>query len=238
MEDSKSDVSVSRNKKLKNVMRILLPLLLIAFPIFYILHGKLTTVLAFLTWFLIIITTVISVILSRKYYNWIFIFLLIIITAFYFRSYRIPPWHLLLVVGFSGLACVSFYSSFFFLRDFNHNIFLKYIGFTSGIILTAIFLGLLWKMMHWVMAGIFQAVGMILFFPYLFAFVLLLPGSNYVSWSKPDRTIFFRVIIIPMIFIYALCVIMYALPGIWASFRTPITPFGMFPLELLDKPGI
>lgn len=238
MEDSKSEVSFTGVQKLKKLLNILVPVLFVTSIVLFLMRRFLTMIPALSTWLFFIIGTVISVILSRKFYNWIFVFLVIILTAFYLRSVRIPPWQFLLAIGFSGIICISFYSAFYFLKRFDHNKFLKYIGFSSGIILTSIFMGQMFKIMHWPMGGILQTVGVILFTPFLFAFILLLPGSDYVNWSKPDRVVFFRVIIIPMIFIYGLINIMYSIPGIWVMLRTSIAPFGMLNIELFTKPGI
>jgi len=238
MQGAKSDITNSGVQKLKKILLILIPVLFVVSVIMFLLRKFITIGPALLAWLFFLIGTIISVVLSRKFYNWIFIFLVLIFTAIFLRTYRIPPWHLLVVIGFSGIAFISFYSAFYFLKKFDHNKFLRYIGFSSGIILTFIFMGQMWKMMHWPVAGFIQTVGVILFTPYLFAFMLLLPGSGYVNWSKPDRVVFFRVIIIPMIFIWFLIIIMYVLPGIWQLLRSPIAPFGMFNVELLNKPGI
>jgi len=238
MEDLKSEISATGRQKLKEIMIILVPALLVISVVLFLMRKSLSMIPALSTWLLFIIGTIISVVLSRKFYNWIFVFLVIILTSFYLRSVRMPPWELLLAIGFSGIICISLYSAFYFLKRFDHNKFLKYIGFFSGIILTSIFMGQMFKIMHWPMGGILQIVGVVLFTPFLFAFILLLPGSDYVNWSKPDRVVFFRVIIIPMIFIYGLINIMYSIPGIWVMLRTSIAPFGMLNIELFTKPGI
>lgn len=237
MNSAKSEILITRVQKFKKILNILVPVLFVTSIVLFLMRRLISSIPSLSIWLFFIIGTIIIVILSRKFYNWVFAFLVLIITAFYLRSVRMPPWGLLLALGFSGIICISFYSAFYFLKRFDHNKFLKYIGFSSGIILTSIFMGQMFKMMHWPMAGILQTVGVVLFTPFLFAFILLLPGADYVNWSKNDRVIFFRVIIIPMIFIYGLINIMYTIP-IWAMFRPPLVPFGMFSLDLFTKPGI
>jgi hypothetical protein len=238
MEGIKSDISVSRNKKSEKVLLILLVVFIVLLPILFVLRKKFSMIPVYLIWLFIFIDMVRLVILSRKYYNWIFIFLFIIITGFYLRSVRLPRepffW-----IGFSGLACISLYSSYFFLKNYDKNAFLKYIGFSSGIMLFLVTLGFWWKIMHWPMAGVFFSTGMILYVPFLFAFVFTLPASNYINWSKSDRAIFSRAIIIPIVFIYILCILLFVLSDVWINLlRYPLIPFGMGHIDLLNKPGL
>jgi len=142
-------------------------------------------------------------------------------------------------IGFTGLGCVSIYSSAIFLGRFKHVPFLKYVGFSSSIILSIVAVGLLWKNQHWALAGVFLNTGLLLFIPLLFAFIFTLPGSNYINWEKPERVVFFRAVIIPMIFLYTLCVLMFVFPDLWTSLtRLPLTPFRMEGINLLNMPGL
>jgi hypothetical protein len=178
-------------------------------------------------------------ILKRKYYNWSLVFLLLIVIAIIFRSQRWPLTGIFFGLGFTGLGCVSLFSSAIFFKKYNNIPFLKYIGFSSSIILSIVSLGLLWKNMHWPLAGIVLNSGLVLFIPFLFAFIFTLPGSSYVNWDKSERIVFFRAVIIPMIFLYILCVLMFVFPNLWTSFtRLPLTPFRMTDLDLLNKPGL
>jgi ABC-type sugar transport system permease subunit len=164
---------------------------------------------------------------------------MVIVIAIVFRSQRWPLTRTLFGIGFTGLSYVSLYSSIIFLIKFNHQKFLKYIGFSSSIILSGVAIGLLWKNMHWPGSNILLTVGLVTFIPFLFAFLFTLPGSDYINWQKSDRTVFFRAVVVPMIFVYTLCVLMFVIPDLWQSLtRLPLTPFGMEPVELLDKAGL
>jgi hypothetical protein len=188
---------------------------------------------------LICIDVVIIAIHSRKFYNWSLVFLFFILTAIFFRRMRWPVTGILYTVGYSGLAIVSYFAAVKFLKSLGTNAFLKYIGFSSSIILVVVSMGILFKSMHWPMGGTIINAGLILFIPFLFAFVFTLPGSNYINWNHVERTVFFRVIVIPMTFIYVLCVMMLVLPDIWNSItRTQLEPFWMYDFELLTMPGL
>jgi hypothetical protein len=181
----------------------------------------------------------VAVALTRKPYNWSLTFLSLITIAFFFRSQRWPAGAALMTFGFCGLSVFSFYSTFVFLKEYSHSKFLKYIGFSSSLVLTVVSMGLLWKNMHWPAAGIILNAGLIIFIPFLFAFVFSLPGSDYIKWSKTDRAVFFRTILIPMVFVYILCMMMFVLPEFWTNLiRHPLLPFNMSDFELLHAPGI
>jgi len=177
--------------------------------------------------------------LSTPNYNLGIVFLVMILVAIFFRRMRWPVTGILNTIGFSGLALFSFSYAAIFLQRFKHNAFLRFIGFASCTVLSIVSLGLLWKNQHWPSANIILNTGLGIFIPFLFAFVFTLPGSNYINWNKNERLLFFRVIVIPMIFVYTLCVLMFVMPDLWTAItRRPLTPFEMSDFELFVKPGI
>ncbi len=239
MENIKAVESIISHGKLKKTHLFVFTILILALLVLYNLHRTITFLPSFITWALILIYIVIIFVLARKFYNWNLFFLLIILTSFYLKSRRLAGNGILLSLGFSGLSCMSIYSSYVFLARYNKNTFLKYIGFASSLILSIVCIGILWKNMHWPWAGVMLNIGMIFFIPFLFVFVFTIPNSNYINWDKTDRIIFFRAIILPMIFVYILCVFMFVLSDVWASIsRLPVYPFGMSNVELLNKPGL
>jgi hypothetical protein len=88
-------------------------------------------------------------------------------------------------------------------------------------------------------ANVILNTGLVLFIPFLFAFVFTLPSSDYINWNKSERIIFFRAIIIPMAFVYIMVVIMFVFPRIYTSItRLPLIPFDIVKIDLLNKPGL
>jgi hypothetical protein len=224
---------------LRRVLILLLPFLVIIGVIFITLKNSLLKDSGGVLLFCAFLDAAIVALLIRKYYNWSLVFLLVIIIAIIFRSQRWPMTGIFFGIGFTGLGCVSLYSSAIFFKKYNHIPFLKYIGFSSSIILSIVSMGLLWKNMHWPLAGLVLNSGLVVFIPFLFAFIFTLPGSNYINWDKPERIVFFRAVIIPMIFLYILSVLMFVFPDLWTSLtRLPLTPFRMTDLDLLNKPGL
>jgi hypothetical protein len=231
------DIYSPLNKKVRKIL-LILAAILFTISLACIILGRFGDIVPLsLLLVLLCVCTVIG--LTKKYYNWNLTFLLFIVIAIIFRSQR---WHgaqYFYEVGFTGLSCLSFCSSIIFLLKFDHQRFLKYIGFTFSIILSEVAIGLLFKNEHWPGAGLLLTVGLVAFIPFLFAFLFTLPGSNYINWQKSDRTVFFRAVIIPMIFVYTLCVLMFVIPDLWQSLtRLPLTPFYMEQVEFFDKVGL
>jgi len=236
MSEPDTDIYRQKNRKLKRVLNIiLLSFLPVSLIFIFIFNSLIGAILLFLN----LLAVIILVWLARKYYNWTFVFLLVVVIAIIFKSQRWPLSGTFYTIGFSGLACSSFFSSVIFLKRYHNNTFLKYIGFSSSIILTVVMLGLLWKTMHWPLAGIVLNVGIIVFIPFLFAFIFTLPGSNYINWSKSERIVFFRAVIIPMSFVYVMCFLMFVIPDFYRSMtRLPLLPFNMWEFDLLNMPGL
>lgn len=188
---------------------------------------------------LLCIDVVLIALKSGKFYNLGLAFIAVILIAFYFKRMRWPVTGILYTLGFTGMACFSLYAAYVIPKRFKQNAFLKYIGFTACAILSIVCLGILYKSMHWPLAGILLNTGLVLFIPFLFAFVFTLPSSNYISWNPTERAVFFRVIIIPMAFVYILCVLILVLPDLWTSIiRSQIPPFWMVDYDLFSKPGL
>lgn len=230
---------IHRSINLRKVLMILLPFLITISVVLIILNNSLLETLCGILLFCAFLVAVAVALVLRKYYNWSLVFLLLIVIAIIFRSQRWPMTGIFYSIGFTGLGCVSFISSVIFFKKYNHIPFLKYIGFSSSIILSIVSIGLLWKNMHWPLAGIILNAGLVVFIPFLFAFIFTLPGSNYINWDKSERIVFFRAVIIPMIFLYILCVLMFVFPDIWTSItRMPLKPFRMEETDLLKMPGL
>lgn len=206
----------------------ILYLILLVIPV--LIPGFIFALLLLLFW----IDVFVIIGLTKKYHNFGLAFILMISMAFFFKSMRWPVTGELMTVGFSGLACFSFYSASVFLKKYNHSKFLKYIGFSSTMVLAIVSVGLLFKTMHWPGAVFILTGGLILFIPFLFAFVFTLPGSDYINWNKTDRAVFFRTVVIPMVFVYILCMMLFVVPDFWTNLiRHPLTPFNMFDFDLL-----
>jgi hypothetical protein len=239
MPEPEIDNYSPKNKKTRKILLITAAVLVVISFLLIILGQNIIAGIGDLLISLVFIDLVIVILLTKRAYNWSFLFILIIAWAIFSRSQRWPGTSVFFTIGFTGLSCLSFYFAVIFLKKYNHNKFLKYIGFSFSIIFSIAVIGLLWKNQHWPLANLILNIGFGLFIPFLFAFVFTLPSSNYINWNKSERTVFFRAIIIPMAFVYILVVLMFVFPDIYTSMtRTPLIPFDMVQIDLLKKPGL
>jgi hypothetical protein len=238
MADFNPDIYFKKFRKLKRVLLILLPfLILLHFYCSEVYWEDARSAIG-----IILALTDIGIIiglLTRKYYNWIFFFLFLVIISIVFKAYRLPFGTDFGSFGFGGLASISFFSLFSYLRRYQYAPFLKYIGFSSSIVLYLICIGWTFKLNHWPTAQLLLNIGIFAFIPFLFAFIFTLPGSNYINWEQKEKVVFYRAIIVPMLFVFCLCTLILVFPGIWQSLTTtPSTPWGMEPFGLLQKAGL
>lgn len=240
MAEFGSDDFFIRHRRKRNILLIILPFLMVISIIFVLHESPLIVSIGVFFIFLVFIDIGIAIgLLTRNHYNWIIAFLVIIIIGLLSRRYRLPLTGPFLSFGFGGLGTVSLFSSINFLKRYKHDSFLRYIGFASSIVLFTVSLGLLWRNMHWPLTYLLVNVGLVTFIPFLFAFIFTLPNANYLNWSKNERVVFYRAIIIPMIFVYSLCVMMVVFPEAWTSLtRLPLLPFEMDPADIIVKSGL
>jgi hypothetical protein len=239
MNDLTQDIFYSKHSRLKKVLSFILPFLA-AGAVLWFTSNFLVNIFGLVCIFLLFIDIgIIAAFLTKKFYNWIIAFIVLVIVAIQFKHNRWPGGSEGFTLGYGGLGTISLFLSFTFLKWFNHNRFLKYIGFVSSIVLFFTSIGVLWKTNHWPLTPYFLNFGMIMFIPFLFAFVLSLPNANFVNWNKYDRIVFFRGIIIPMIFLYFVSVLIIVFPDFWVTLiRADLRPFSMEPFELLHKSGL
>lgn len=232
-------VKIPDRKKIRKILSVIAVFISLIIVILFIIPPIIPNAVFIILLSLLLFDIFSIVWFSTLNYNMGIAFLVTIIAAIIFRRMRWPFTAPLFAIGFTGLACFSFLYAEKFLTKFNHHKFLKYIGFASSIILSIVSMGLLWNNVHWPFADLILNTGLVLFIPFLFAFIFSLPSSDYLSWNQEERRLFFRVIIIPMSFVYILALLMIVFPEIYrAMTRVPLTPFNLNEVELLIKPGL
>ena len=80
----------------------------------------------------------------------------------------------------------------------------RFLNFFNRMIVCALILsilGTLFKNMHWPGAGVILYLSIPLFIISVLSIVFLLPSSNFVEWTKEHKKIFYRAILIPLIYI-------------------------------------
>lgn len=121
----------------------------------------------------------------------------------------------LIFFGF-GLSSISFiYMSFRSLRDFLDNKFAGRLFFSIGLILafcnaTFFIKFALWEAAHISTIDFFGAIFFLITCLLLFT---TMPFSNFIEWSKRQKRFFYRLIIIPMVFLLVLFSLKFLLSG-------------------------
>ncbi len=169
---------------------------------------------------LIVDISILLTVFYKKYYN-VFIFLIpLIIISLVLRRYRMPGWPI--VMGFSSMV-----SAFCFiilaiksLFQFKDNRFLKWFGFFICIVLFAYFTGFVFKMLHFPGGTLLLFIGTTLFAFSVIMLMFTLPRANYIKWNIIERKYFYRIIIIPLIYLFILASVINAFPDIWWKIRS------------------
>jgi hypothetical protein len=185
-------------------------------------------------------------ILSLKFYNWPVILFMFVFIGIYFKREHWPYAASLMTLGTVFLGSVCWFNSFKFFYTFRNNIFLKWFGFLSGIIVILFMMGFLFMNMHWsgTIRDILIRSGCFLFVFSVLALVFTLPFSNYVAWSDIERKVLFRTILTPMLFILALFTLVFVFPDTYnsltgrGSITPPWSPWYILNIELYNLEGI
>lgn len=176
--------------------------------------------------------------LSTPFYSWTILSFLMVFMGLYFKSNHWPAAGTLMSLGTLFLGILSIWNSVKFILVFKNNPFLRWVGFASGIIVTVFMTGLLFGNQHW--SGLVKVIcsysGCLMFILLVMAIVFTLPNSNYIEWPVLERKVFFRTVLIPMIFVFALITLIFVFSDTYNSImgRAKVTlPWEWYQLELL-----
>jgi hypothetical protein len=159
---------------------------------------------------LVIITSIVTVI-SALYlilaYNKtdIFIFILIILSVIglIFKSFHWPGTGIFIVIGWSAPAVLMMCLVFKKITEYDQRTN-RFLGFFKTFIcmtLSICFVGLTFKTMHWLGGGTFNNIGLPLSVLAILFVVFLLPGSNFIEWTREHKRMFYLGLLIPLIYL-------------------------------------
>jgi hypothetical protein len=187
----------------------------------------------------LIITSFITI----RFFNWPIVSFLVVMLGIYFKTQHWPLASVLMTVGTFILSYVSLWIAIKIFTSFRNNSFLKWVGFVTGIIITLFMMGFLFGMQHW--SGLIREIlgysGCFLFILSILAIVFTLPNSKYIGWSGIERKVFFKTILIPMIFIFGLIILIFVFSDTFnAMFRSNVKalPWNFYTVELFKLEGI
>jgi len=181
-----------------------------------------------------------------KYYDLQLVCYLIIFFGLFVKRLH---WNLAaeeMTIGILLLNIVSLFISWKFIISFRNNAFLKWFGSVAGIIITIFMTGVLYMNLHW--SGTIRVIcifsGFFLFLIYVFAFVFTLPNSNFIAWTKLERKVFYRTVLVPMTFVFAFITLIVVFPGTYRRIMgmegsvKRIYPYEIDDVRLLNLEGI
>jgi hypothetical protein len=243
MDDQGSEIKKKRRKILRTVLWVFLPLLVLPQIISnYFLQGDFMTLRVIST--LLVLVAYIDVIilysLSEKFYNWTVVLFLILVTQMVLSRNHLPtiPGNISVLLGFVSIA-----TAIKFLKKFHRNLFLKWFGFFTNIIMAFFMIGfsVFGSMMPVSFVNFCLYTGSLLFIILILALVFTLPNSKYSGWIETDRKIFLRVIITPMIFIFCLICLIFVFNDtfrILMNSNYSSIPWNVGDLQLFNLEGI
>jgi len=194
---------------LKIYLWILLPILLFLTILFAEIENMLWAFIISLV--VAFVDTSLIYFFSKRFYNWPMIFLFVFAVGILFKRNHWPLGGAILTASTYFIVIISIVNTIRFQSRFSHNQFLRWFGSLSCFVAALFLSGFLFRIQHWPREiGDFMGYsGSLLFLISILALVFLLPNSNYVSWSGYDRKIFYRVIILPMVFLFVFMSIVY-----------------------------
>lgn len=164
-----------------------------------------------------------------KYYDLPIIGFLIVLFGLFIKRLHWPFAAQDMQLGTVILIVFSLYNSGRFIITFSSKEFLKWFGSLAGIIVTLFMTGMLLMNEHWPGRIYFISSGCLLFILYVLALVFKLPDSNYIAWSERERKIFYRAVMIPLIFVFALIVLIVVFPDTYNSIMGRMGTSGFVP---------
>jgi len=236
------DESIIKKRKLRVLLPVVFLLLFILFFITLAFWPGFPVVLALIVVFWLL-SLCVSGFLASKFFTWPLLSFLVVILGIFFKRNHWPLASLMMTIGTLFLGTVSIFNSLKIPHNFRNNIFLKWFGSLTGIIVALFMTGLLFMNNHWsgVVRVILIYLGLFLFFLSVLSMVFTLPFSNYVAWPDLERKVFFRVVLIPMAFIFVFFILVFVFPDTYNSLmgRSIITPpWYFFDVELFNLEGI
>jgi hypothetical protein len=228
-----------KSRKLKLILWPVFSILLVGSYIYlmYVADSDVLNIVAFIGLIGLILMTYLTIPL----YSWTILSFLLVFLGMFFKKQHWPLASHLMTFGTLLLGILSFWNSVKFMRTFRNNQFLKWIGCIAGAIVTLFMLGLLCGYQHWPGRAFFGYSGSIMFILVVMAMVFTLPNSNYIDWTMIERKVFFRTVLMPMIFVFALITLMFVFPDTFNAIigkKTISLPWEVNDYELFHIEGI
>ncbi len=150
-----------------------------------------------------IIASLFLIVANKKVDLVILILILISLLGLYFKSQHWPGSGPLIVITWAmpGLLFLLLIYRKITEYDNRTNSFMNFFKNFLCITLAICFIGGTFKFMHWPGGGILNNTALPLSIISIFIVVFLLPSSNFIEWIKEHKRMFYRAILIPLIYV-------------------------------------
>ncbi len=163
----------------------------------------------------------------------------VVVLSFLFRTFSpgtIFFGYLGLIVAIVGFIIMAFQS----VIKIKNNPFISRFGLVINIILILSVLGILFLLDRNNFGNVLLSTGAILFIISILSLFFTLPNSDYLEWTSFHKKFFYRGIVLPMIFVFALLILNFIFPDTWQfiSGRSGNLTFSMGEVPLMSKEGL
>lgn len=170
------------------------------------------------------------------------IFLSVIFLSIFYKRYHLPLASLFISLSLFLFCLGIFIYGIRCLFLAGKNTYLKYITFFGSCFISISFCALLFKLQRWPGGDMLRTFSNYSILIGTVVVLLTLSSSGYIEWQPLHRKIFRRVLL-PWIFIFALCIMQFLLPGIsskiWgASVEQKPDSFQMHDYTIENKNGL
>jgi hypothetical protein len=181
--------------------------------------------------------------LASRFYYWPVLSFFIVFAGLFFKRQHWPYAGMIMIIGTLCLGVISLWNSVKFLITFRNIPFLKWVGCITGVIVVLFMTGLLFANQHWggFIRESFSYSGSLIFVILILAIVFTLPNSNFITWSEIERQVFYKAILFPMIFIFALIALTFLFPQTYNEIMrrsAMYIPWTDDVIQLINKEGI
>lgn len=195
--------------------------------------------------FLLLMTSFYLIVSNRKVDMFIFIMMIVALLGMVMKANHLPLSGLIMTIGYSMPACLFLFIFYKRITEYDSRIN-RFLNFFKNFIcgtLTVCFLGIVFKMQHWPGGDLLRYIGLPLSILTIFIIVFLLPGSNFIEWTKEHKRMFYRAFLIPLIYLSIFFSLAIVFPStfqkIFYSKRYYSThPFYIEKYDIPDKEGL
>ncbi len=229
-----------KDRMVKKLWLILLILILVIIPVGIF---DIFPLIALPTILMLLLLGALLFLTDKRQTTKMFVFILLLITGFVFKKFRLPGANPIIVLLLGILASGSFLIGIKTLLTLKGNLYLRILGTVCFLLITISSLGIMCKYMHWPGGNLFRHMSTIPIIVATMFIMITLPNSGFINWKKEQRQILTRKILIPWIFLLIFMALKLLLPipvqkMIFEKDVTTLEPFRMFPYEIEMKEGL